>query len=157
MLRAQLCSPAVFLIFGDKHRTELVPGGLTVTRECSKCGARASFRERRVSKQFRVYFIDMFTHDTHHVLECGACGTTFVTDELQAKQGSNDHSGTVYGHLQEAAGSAATHLQQAAAKAEALVTSEEVSRGLERGKREAQQAIGKLRGALDGLLSERDT
>ena len=52
----------MFIIFGDKHRTETVPGGLRIERECPTCKAVAIFRERKVSKQFRLYFVDMFTH-----------------------------------------------------------------------------------------------
>ena len=132
----------MFIIFGDKHRTEPVPGGREVSRTCSKCGERATFRERVVSKQFRLYFIDMFTHGTHHVLECGACGTAFVTDELAAAQVANDHEGTVFGHI-----------QGMAAKAEQLASSEEVARGLERGKAEAGKAYTAARDTVGGLLT----
>lgn len=72
----------MFIIFGDRHRTETVENGLRVERPCPSCNRRTVFRERVVSKQFRLYFVSMFTHGTHHVLECGECGTTFVTDEL---------------------------------------------------------------------------
>ena len=133
----------MFLIFGDKHRTEIVRGGLQLTRTCSKCGEQATFSERRVSKQFRMYFIDMFTHDTHHVLECGACGTTFVTDELRAKHGLNDHSGTLLGHLQGAVG-----------KAEELARSEEITQTLERAKQEAGKAFGLARAKIGGLVED---
>ncbi|MGH1345499.1 MAG: hypothetical protein ACRBN8_28300 [Nannocystales bacterium] len=90
----------MFIIFGDKHRTETVADGLRVERECPACKTVAMFRERVVTKRFRLYFVDMFTHGTHHVLECGECGQTFVTDELPKQQLENDQSGTLLGHVQ---------------------------------------------------------
>lgn len=51
-----------------------------------------------MSKQFRLYFVDMFTHGTHHVLECGECGEAFVTDEVAPHGLENDPSGTVVVH-----------------------------------------------------------
>lgn len=90
----------MFIIFGDKHRTEIVEGGLRERRTCPKCGELAVFRERVVSKQFRIYFVEMFTHGTHHVMECGRCGTAFVTDELRRKEAANDQAGTLLGTIQ---------------------------------------------------------
>lgn len=90
----------MFLVFGDKHRTEPHPGGLCCVRNCPKCGAHTTFREHVISKQFRLYFVSMFTHDSHHVLACDACGTMFVTDEMKARRAENDHHGTVLGALQ---------------------------------------------------------
>lgn len=89
----------MFIIFGDKHRTETVANGLRVERECPTCKTATTFRERVVTKRFRLYFVDMFTHGTHHVLECGECGQTFVTDELPKQELENDQSGTMLGHV----------------------------------------------------------
>jgi len=89
----------MFIIFGDKHRTETVADGLRLKRECPSCKTLTTFRERVVTKRFRLYFVDMFTHGTHHVLECGECGQTFVTDELPKKELENDQSGTLLGHV----------------------------------------------------------
>src|ERR1043165_5657887 len=120
----------MFIIFGDKHRTELVPGGLQVHRQCPKCGQEALFVERVVSQQFRLYFVEMFTHGTHHVLECAACKTTFVTDELKGKQAAKDHAGTVYGKL-----------QGAVAKGKQALDDGTVSRTLERAGTQAGEAL----------------
>lgn len=91
---------AMFIIFGDKHRTELLADGIRRPMKCPQCGVQAVFRERVVSRQFRLYFVEMFTHGTHHVLECGACETAFVTDEVRARAVENDQSGTVLGAIQ---------------------------------------------------------
>lgn len=138
----------MFLIFGDKHRTEPVHGGLRTTRTCERCGVKAEFRERRVSKQFRLYFIEMFTHGTHHVLECGACGTCFVTDELAAKNREleNDQGGTIYGHLRAATAEAKT-------RAEALARSPEVDQALARGREGVTKAATTAREKLGGLMA----
>lgn len=69
-------------------------------RDCPSCNTTATFRERVVTKRFRLYFVDMFTHGTHHVLECGECGEAFVTDELPKREMENDQSGTLLGHVQ---------------------------------------------------------
>ncbi len=95
-----------------------------------------------MSKQFRLYFVDMFTHGTHHVLECGACGTTFVTDELPRVGLSNDHSGTVLGHLQEAA-RRGQQLAEEARKSEAVAHAES----------EVTKALGAAEKTIDGWLS----
>ena len=141
----------MFLIFGDKHRTEPVEGGLQERRVCPKCGESALFRERVVSKQFRIYFVEMFTHDTHRVMECSRCGTAFVTDELRRKGASNDHSGTLLGTIQGLAergkravhdGSVGRALEQASAAAEQA--------GVEVGKA-LNAAEARARRVLDGL------
>lgn len=93
----------MFLVFDDRHRTEPVPGGLVRHMTCPKCHLPATFREHVVSKQFRLYFVDMFTHDARRVMACDACGTMFVTDELAARPADNDHRGTVLGAVQSAA------------------------------------------------------
>jgi hypothetical protein len=90
----------MFIIFGDKHRTEPLADGIRRYMKCPKCGVEAVFRERVVSKQFRLYFVEMFTHGTQHVLECSDCGTAFVTDEVRAKAVENDQTGTVLGAIQ---------------------------------------------------------
>lgn len=131
----------MFIIFGDKHRTEIVPDGLRIHRQCPKCNQEALFLERVVSRQFRLYFVEMFTHDTHHVLECSACKTTFVTDELKGRQTANDHAGTVYGKL-----------QGAVAKGKQALDDGTVSRGLERAGAQASEALGAAQQALGGLL-----
>lgn len=120
----------MFLIFGDKHRTETVPDGMRVERECPKCKTVATFRERRVSKQFRLYFVDMFTHGTHHVLECGECGEAFVTDEVAQHGLENDQSGTVFGHL-----------KGAVEKGKELASDPRVGESLGRAQEEATKAI----------------
>ena len=129
------------IIFGDKHRTELVPGGLQVHRQCPKCGQETLFLERVVSLQFRLYFVEMFTHGTHHVLECSVCKTTFVTDELEGKKTADDHSGTVYGKL-----------RGAVAKGKEALDDGTVSRAIERAGAQAGEALGAAQQALGGLL-----
>ncbi len=120
----------MFLIFGDKHRTETVPDGLRVERKCPTCKALTMFRERKVSKQFRLYFVDMFTHGTHRVLECSACGETFVTDEQPEHGLENDHSGTVLGHVQGLVD-----------KGKALAADPRVTESLGRAQEEATKAL----------------
>lgn len=131
----------MFLIFGDKDRTEPVAGGLRVHRTCPKCGEHSLFVERVVSRQFRLYFVDMFTHGTHHVLECTSCRTTFVTDEVRDKQVRNDHSGTVIGTL-----------QSAVARGKQALTSDEVAGSLQRARAEVDKALDSTRKSLTGLV-----
>ena len=97
---------------------------------CPKCKTVATFRERRVSKQFRLYFVDMFTHGTHHVLECGECGEAFVTDEVAQHGLENDQSGTVFGHL-----------KGAVEKGKELASDPRVGESLGRAQEEATKAI----------------
>ncbi len=136
----------MFIIFGDKHRTEPVPDGLRITRDCPKCEQSTEFRERVVSKQFRVYFIEMFTHSTHHVLECSECGNTFVTDEVKDKAAHNDQSGTIFGHIQGAAAIG----KQAIEDGTVSRTLEQAEAGLGKALGTAQEAVGGLLGGLLG-------
>lgn len=139
----------MFIVFGDKHRTEPYPGGITCEMQCPKCRAHTTFREHVISKQFRLYFVDMFTHDSHHVLGCDSCGTMFVTDEMKARGGANDHGGTVLGALQGLA-----RKGEAAAK-DALdgglgQTLERTGAGVGKAVDAAQQRIGGLLTRLRG-------
>ncbi|MEM7154613.1 MAG: hypothetical protein AAF799_17325 [Myxococcota bacterium] len=140
----------MFVIFGDKHRTEPVADGVRVTRSCPKCTQTTEFAERVVSKQFRLYFVEMFTHGTHHVLECSSCGTAFVTDEVKGKAAVNDHEGTVFGHLQTAVN-----------RGKQAIEDGTVAEALGRAETEANRAIGaasETLGAFFGSLmpSDRD-
>ena len=132
----------MFVIFGDKHRTEPVPDGLRVTRPCPKCEQTAELQERIVSKQFRLYFVEMFTHGTHHVLECSACGTAFVTDEVKDKEAVNDHDGTVFGHLQSAVN-----------RGKQAIEDGTVAEALGRAETEANRAIGAASETLGSFVS----
>ncbi len=140
----------MFIIFGDKHRTEPLADGLRRQMQCPKCEEHTIFRERVISKQFRLYFIDMFTHGTHHVLECGACGTTFVTDELKAR-GINDHRGTVLGALQEVARKGA----EAGRELGVGKALEEAGAGVGKALGAAQERVGGLLSRLQGKDRDR--
>lgn len=150
----------VFVIFGEKDRTEPVPGGLSITKTCPKCERVASFRERIVSKRFRLYFVEMFTHGTHHVLECSECGTTFVTDEVRGIKADNDQSGTVYGRVQGVIEEGKRALESGKDAVEGAMEDGRVSEALQQAEslvdgavKTAQQKVG---GLLGGLLSGGD-
>ena len=132
----------MFIIFGDKHRTETVTDGLRMQRHCPSCNTLAMFRERKVSKQFRLYFVDMFTHGTHHVLECGECGQTFVTDEVRRNGLGNDQSGTVFGHVQGLVD-----------KGKALAADPRVTESLGRAQDEATKALGAAEKTVTGWVA----
>ena len=132
----------MFLVFGDKHRTEPAPDGLTRRMQCPKCGAHTTFHERVISRQFRLYFVEMFTHGTHHVMQCGACETAFVTDELRARAGTNDHTGTVLGAL-----------QGLARKGQAVGQAGAVGKALDEAGAGVGKALGAAQARARGLLS----
>jgi len=79
----------VWVVIGRRTKTERVPGGIVVERDCPACGAHASFYERRAVSSFRLYFLDVFDYDTQRVMACGACGTLFATDEHGAPSREN--------------------------------------------------------------------
>lgn len=141
----------MFIIFGDKHRTEPLVDGLRRQMKCPKCGEDTTFGERVISKQFRLYFVDIFTHGTHHVLECGGCGATFVTDELRARDGGNDHRGTVLGAIQEAARKSA-EVGRELGVGKAL---EEAGTGVGKALGAAQERVGGLLSRLQGKGKDR--
>lgn len=71
----------MWIIFGTKAKTELVPGGAREEGVCQSCGEEVIFYERRLKKTFDLYFIDLLDYEAHRVMACGACGTLYRTDE----------------------------------------------------------------------------
>jgi hypothetical protein len=59
-----------------------VPGGARVARVCESCGEESTFYEKDRTSTFRLYFIDVFDYRKNRVMECGACGAQYATDEL---------------------------------------------------------------------------
>ncbi len=92
----------MFLLFGDAERTVAVKNGPRTILDCPECGRKEQFHERVVSRQFRMYFVEMFTHGTHHVMAYNGCGAAFVTDEMRELHGNDNHDGAVLGHVQQA-------------------------------------------------------
>lgn len=71
----------VWIVIGNRTKTERVPNGLSVERRCPSCSEVATFYERRAIRTFRLYFLDVFDYDEQRVMACGACGTLYATDE----------------------------------------------------------------------------
>jgi len=74
----------VWIVFGIKEASRRVPGGARVTRHCESCREEATFYEKDRTSTFRLYFIDVFDYRKNRVMECGACGAQYATDELGA-------------------------------------------------------------------------
>jgi hypothetical protein len=72
----------MWIVFGTKDASRRVPNGATVTRHCDACGETAVFYEKDKTSTFRLYFIDVFDYKKSRVMECGACGASYGTDEL---------------------------------------------------------------------------
>lgn len=143
----------MFIVFGDKHRTETVADGLRVERQCPTCKTTSTFRERVVTKKFRLYFVDMFTHGTHHVLECGECTETFVTDELPKQGLENDQSGTLLGHVQGAVDRGKELASDPRIVASIEQAQEEASRALAVAQEEAMRAFGAAEKTVTGWVA----
>lgn len=105
----------VWVVIGHRVRSERVPDGLAVERECASCGEVATFYEREAVKSFRLYFLDVFDYDTQRVMACGACGTLYATDEL------GEPSAATAGGWRDALSSAASQVSSAARKAGAAI------------------------------------
>lgn len=78
----------VWVIFGTKEVSKRVPGGAQITRTCDSCGERATFYEKDLTSTLRLYFIDVLDYRTTRVMQCGACGACYGTDELGARDES---------------------------------------------------------------------
>lgn len=72
----------MWILFGNKERTERVPNGKSVERHCSACNETAVFYERTASTKFSLYFIELVEYGKRRVMACGACGALYATDEL---------------------------------------------------------------------------
>jgi hypothetical protein len=72
----------VWIVFGNKMRTERVPNGQRVERHCDACGETAMFYERTASTKLSLYFIELLEYGKRRVMACGACGELYATDEL---------------------------------------------------------------------------
>ncbi|MEZ4337878.1 MAG: hypothetical protein R3B82_14765 [Sandaracinaceae bacterium] len=112
----------VWIVIGQRTKTEPVEGGISVERECTSCGEVAVFRERKAVKSFRLYMIDVFDYDEQRVMACGRCGALYATDELgrpsadtaSGWRGALTHAAAQVG---EAVGKAGEALGPAASKA----------------------------------------
>lgn len=105
----------VWVVIGHRVRSERVPDGLAVERECVTCGEVATFYEREAVKSFRLYFVDVFDYETQRVMACGACGTLYATDEL------GKPTDATAGGWRDALSSAASQVSSAARKAGAAI------------------------------------
>jgi hypothetical protein len=120
----------VWIILGQRTKTERVPGGLAVERQCPSCNEFSTFYERRAVKTFRVYFMDVFDYADQRVMACGACGTLFATDEhgepsKETKDGwrhaFDDAAKSVGGAVERAGEALGPMWEQAAANAQKLL------------------------------------
>ncbi|HEY4122006.1 MAG TPA: hypothetical protein VGM56_29265 [Byssovorax sp.] len=75
----------MWVIFGTKDASVRVPNGASVTRRCESCGETTTFYEKTRTSTFRLYFIDVYDYKKNRVMECGACGAHYATDELGAR------------------------------------------------------------------------
>ncbi len=110
----------MWIIFGTKAKTELVPGGAREEGVCQKCGEHTLFYERRLVNTFDLYFIDVFDYGAQRVMACGACGTLYRTDEASGEEAASglertiDEVGSGVGRaLERAAGAIGPVLEQA--------------------------------------------
>jgi hypothetical protein len=76
----------MWIVFGNKEKTERVPGGSVVQRHCEQCGETAMFYERQAVSTFQIYFIDILDYGKRTVMACGACGALYATDEVRAAE-----------------------------------------------------------------------
>ncbi len=74
----------MWVIFGQREKSERVPNGKVVERRCDACGEVAMFYERHVTRSVQLYFFDVFHYGAHRAMACGACGALYATDELGA-------------------------------------------------------------------------
>jgi hypothetical protein len=95
----------MWIIFGNRVRSERVPNGKVAERRCGACGEVAMFYERRVVSTMQLYFLDVFNYKRQRAMSCGACGALYATDEFGAPEDEHEslQSGTIAGTLESAA------------------------------------------------------
>jgi hypothetical protein len=92
----------MWIIFGTKQEAKRVPGGAQIVRHCDACGESTTFYEKELTATFRLYFVDVLDYRTHRVMQCGACGACYATDELGAHD--RDLPGAIGERLEQGAG-----------------------------------------------------
>lgn len=92
----------VWIVFGTKEESRRVPGGASVVRECPSCHEVTTFYEKDMTSTLRLYFIDVYDYKKHRVMQCGACGAHYATDEVHAED--KDDAATIGKKLDEGAG-----------------------------------------------------
>jgi hypothetical protein len=106
----------MWIVFGTKDASKRVPNGAQVTRHCDACGEEAVFYEKDKTSTFRLYFIDVFDYKKSRVMQCGACGASYGTDELGEKDWAQTvekkihQGGEAVGKFATAAGDKLTNL-----------------------------------------------
>lgn len=121
------------MLWGTRTRTEPVIGGEQVTRHCAACGQTTTFYEQKVRSTLNVYFVDLFAHSAKHVMSCGACQATYVTDELAAKSVEDSQKGTLVGTVGDAVGKARQALDDGTLREKVDQAGGAVSGALEQG------------------------
>lgn len=104
----------MWIVFGNKEKTERVPGGAAVQRHCDQCGETAMFYERKATSVFQIYFIDVVDYGARTVMACGACGALYATDEVSKPSLSPVES--TLGSIKTAAKAAQARISSEAAK-----------------------------------------
>lgn len=107
----------MWLVIGTGEKTERVPNGRQVERHCSQCGEVAMFYERRAISTLRLYFVEVLDYRTRIVMACGACGTLYATDDVNAPEPTALESFT------EAAGQVGSRIASGANRAVDRITS----------------------------------
>ena len=72
----------MWIIYGTRAESRRIPNGAKVTRECGACHEVSTFYEKELTSTLRLYFVDVFDYKKHRVMQCGACGACYATDEL---------------------------------------------------------------------------
>jgi hypothetical protein len=76
----------MWIVFGTSHASKRVPHGAQVARHCDACGEDTTFYEKELTSTLRLYFVDVLDYGARRVMQCGACGAHYATDELGERE-----------------------------------------------------------------------
>ena len=87
----------MWLFVGTVKTLDRVIGGKRVERWCETCDASTIFYEKKHTKVLEVYFVKMFAYRPTHVMACGVCDATYLTENLSSPTFRDAQRGTVLG------------------------------------------------------------
>ena len=137
----------MFVVVGQRVRTEPVDDGRSKVIECRRCGRPMHHYEHRVVRTATLFLVPVANVTEERVWCCEGCGTRLADGGARWLQG--EQSGTAVGQVMSAVGALAEGARPALER-----LAEEARPALEQVQREAGPALERVRTTLEGVVRD---